>query len=92
MPTYDYKCSKCGKRFEEFHSITAPPLKKCKYCSGKVQRLISPGAGFIFKGKGFYATDYRKPGYKEKQESEKPKACAVEKTQSCKGCPKADKP
>jgi putative FmdB family regulatory protein len=91
MPTYEYKCLKCGKLFEEFQPITSKPLKKCKYCSGKVQRLISPGAGFIFKGNGFYATDYRKADYKKQQESERPKACTAEKTSSCKGCPKADK-
>jgi putative FmdB family regulatory protein len=91
MPTYEYKCSKCGKQFEEFQSITAKPISKCKYCSGRVRRLISPGVGFIFKGTGFYATDYRKPDYKQKQEKEQPKTCTAEKTPSCKNCPKADK-
>jgi putative FmdB family regulatory protein len=92
MPTYEYRCSRCGKQFEEFQSIIAEPLKRCKYCQGKVQRLISPGAGFIFKGKGFYATDYRKPDYKKQQDSEKPKAaCVSEKSPSCKACPNTNK-
>lgn len=91
MPTYEYKCLKCGKHFDEFQPMTSAPLKKCKYCSGRVERLISGGAGFIFKGTGFYATDYRKPDYKQKQEKEKPKTCTAEKTPSCKNCPKADK-
>jgi putative FmdB family regulatory protein len=92
MPTYEYKCLKCGKHFDEFQPITSAPLKKCKYCSGRVKRLISAGAGFIFKGTGFYATDYRKPDYKQKQEKEKekPKTCTAEKTPSCKNCPKVN--
>ncbi len=65
MPTYEYACRKCGLVFEEFQSITAPPLKKCrkKGCDGEVRRLISPGAGFLFKGNGFYQTDYRSDSY-----------------------------
>ena len=60
MPTYEYACSACGHRFEEFQSIKAAPTKKCPVCKkNKVQRLISAGAGFIFKGSGFYETDYR---------------------------------
>jgi putative FmdB family regulatory protein len=90
MPTYEYKCSKCGKQFEEFQPITAKPLTKCKFCSGKVRRLISSGAGFIFKGSGFYSTDYRKPDYKQKQDKDNPKACTADKTPSCKNCPKVN--
>lgn len=61
MPTYDYLCSKCGHKFEKFQSITAGTLKKCPEC-GKMslQRLIGTGSGIIFKGSGFYETDYRK--------------------------------
>lgn len=66
MPTYDYLCQECGHRFEEFQSITAKPLKKCPSCSKpKLQRLIGTGAGVIFKGSGFYQTDYRSEGYKK---------------------------
>ncbi len=65
MPTYDYECSKCGHRFEVFQSMTDEPKKRCPECKGKVQRLISGGAGIIFKGSGFYQTDYRSDGYKK---------------------------
>ena len=65
MPTYDYKCEACGSAFERFQSITAAPIKKCPSCGkNKVRRLIGPGAGLIFKGSGFYITDYRSEGYK----------------------------
>lgn len=64
MPTYDYACSACGHRFEEFQSISAEPLKKCPACKkSKLERLIGPGAGVIFKGSGFYQTDYRGGSY-----------------------------
>ena len=66
MPTYEYKCDACGHAFEKFHSITAAPVKKCPVCGkNKVRRLISMGAGLIFKGSGFYITDYRDAGYKD---------------------------
>ncbi len=60
MPTYDYKCDKCGYVFEEFQSMSEKPLTKCPKCSGRVHRLIGAGAGLIFKGSGFYLTDYKK--------------------------------
>ena len=60
MPTYEYECRKCGHTFERFQSITAPPVKTCPKCKGKVARLLSGGAGIIFKGSGFYQTDYKK--------------------------------
>ncbi len=67
MPTYEYQCQKCGHTFEEFQSIKAEPLAKCakKGCRGKVRRLIGAGAGLLFKGSGFYITDYRSEGYKK---------------------------
>ena len=65
MPTYEYQCQNCGHEFEEFQSITAKPLKKCPECKKmKLQRLIGGGAGLIFKGSGFYITDYRSDSYK----------------------------
>jgi len=72
MPTYDYICENCEYQFERFQSITARPIRKCPKC-GKVslQRLIGAGAGVIFKGPGFYQTDYRSESYKKAQESEK---------------------
>lgn len=81
MPTYDYKCRACGHEFEELQSITAQYLKKCPKCRKlKLKRLIGTGAGIIFKGSGFYETDYkRKPEpktedkQKETKMEEKPK-------------------
>lgn len=65
MPTYDYKCNACGHAFEKFHSIMAAPVRKCPKCDKrKVKRLVGTGAGMIFKGSGFYITDYRSEGYK----------------------------
>ncbi|HTL70246.1 MAG TPA: FmdB family zinc ribbon protein [Candidatus Eisenbacteria bacterium] len=61
MPTYDYRCLKCKKTFEQMQKMSDPPLKKCVRCGGKVERLIGAGAGLIFKGSGFYITDYKKP-------------------------------
>ncbi|HTY87603.1 MAG TPA: FmdB family zinc ribbon protein [Candidatus Acidoferrum sp.] len=73
MPTYEYICEKCGFEFETFQSISAPPLKRCPPGScprqpwgrGRVKRKISAGAGLLFKGSGFYITDYRSEGYKQ---------------------------
>jgi putative FmdB family regulatory protein len=71
MPTYDYKCDACGHAFEQFQSITADPIRKCPKCGKmKVKRLIGTGAGLIFKGSGFYITDYRDQGYKDKAKAE----------------------
>lgn len=82
MPTYEYACTACGHKFEEFQSISAKPIRKCPECGkNKVQRLISAGAGFIFKGSGFYATDYRSDSYK-----------AAAKSEASNGKPAGDKP
>ena len=65
MPTYDYTCEACGHAFEKFQSITAAPVRKCPACGkNRVKRLIGTGAGLIFKGGGFYQTDYRSDTYK----------------------------
>jgi putative FmdB family regulatory protein len=71
MPTYEYICDNCHYEFEHFQSIKARPIRKCPKC-GKlsVQRLIGAGAGIIFKGSGFYETDYRSDSYKKAKESE----------------------
>ena len=71
MPTYEYECTKCGERFERFQSITEEPIKRCPTCQGKVRRLIGTGAGIIFKGSGFYATDYRSSSYQSSAQKEK---------------------
>ncbi len=59
MPTYEYICKSCGYEFEEFQSISAEPIKICPRCKGRVERKISAGAGLVFKGSGFYITDYK---------------------------------
>ena len=68
MPTYDYKCGKCHDVFEYFQNMTDKPLVKCPKCNGKIRRLVSGGSGLIFKGTGFYKTDYVKPNSKETNE------------------------
>jgi len=72
MPTYEYECEKCGQVFEQFQSITAEPLKICPKggCGGTVHRLLSGGGGFLFKGSGFYSTDYRSDSYKKGAKSD----------------------
>ncbi|MCH8012345.1 MAG: zinc ribbon domain-containing protein [Candidatus Marinimicrobia bacterium] len=67
MPTYEYKCNECGHIFEKLQSITDEPLKECPLCRGKIRRLIGGGAGLIFKGSGFYITDYKNVGDKSKK-------------------------
>ena len=85
MPTYDYKCNNCGYHFEEFQSMTAAPLTACPQCCGHVQRLIGTGNGFLFKGSGFYITDYRSDSYnKGKQKEEKPSSTSTKKKSSAK--------
>ena len=71
MPTYDYICENCGNAFEQFQSITARPLRKCPECAKmKLRRLIGSGSGVIFKGSGFYETDYRSDSYKKAEKKE----------------------
>jgi putative FmdB family regulatory protein len=71
MPTYEYKCDACGAEFERFQPITADPIKRCPECGkAKVRRLIGTGAGLIFKGSGFYITDYRDKSYTDKAKAE----------------------
>src|SRR5271168_261196 len=71
MPTYEYKCDACGNEFEKFQTMSSEPIRKCPKCGkNKVRRLISAGAGLIFKGSGFYITDYREKGYSEKAKAD----------------------
>jgi putative FmdB family regulatory protein len=71
MPTYDYQCAACGHRFEHFQSMTSKVLRKCPSCGkSKLERLIGAGAGFLFKGSGFYITDYRSDSYQAAQKAE----------------------
>ena len=72
MPTYDYVCDECGHAFELFHSITEPAKKKCPSCGKmKLRRLIGPGAAVLFKGSGFYQTDYRSESYRKAAKADK---------------------
>ena len=72
MPTYGYECQGCGHEFEKFQNMSANSLRKCPECGErKLQRLIGPGAGVIFKGSGFYETDYRSESYKKAAEADK---------------------
>jgi putative FmdB family regulatory protein len=82
MPTYEYSCEKCGKTFETFQSMRDEPLRECtkelcrqeKWGHGKLKRLLGTGAGLIFKGSGFYITDYRSDSYKEGAKKDAPAA------------------
>src|SRR3954466_13007349 len=75
MPTYDYSCDACNHEFEVFEPITAQPQKKCPKCKkNRLRRLFGAGAGLIFKGSGFYQTDYRSESYKKAADAEKPKS------------------
>jgi putative FmdB family regulatory protein len=71
MPTYEYECNSCSHRFEKFQGISDPPLKRCPKCRHKIRRLLGTGGGLIFKGSGFYQTDYRSDNYKKGMNSEK---------------------
>jgi putative FmdB family regulatory protein len=90
MPTYEYICEKCGHEFEQFQSISAKPLDECpkevcaqkRWGKGKVRRAISGGAGLLFKGSGFYITDYRSDTYKEAAKKDSPPAPGTDKKPS----------
>jgi putative FmdB family regulatory protein len=98
MPTYEYSCQKCGQTFEAFQSMRDEPFRECpkelcrlpKWGHGKVKRLPGTGAGIIFKGSGFYTTDYRSQSYKEAAKKESaPKTAAAEKSAGSKEAAKA---
>jgi putative FmdB family regulatory protein len=75
MPTYDYVCDACGHKFEEYQSMTAKFLRKCPVCKKpKLRRLLGTGAAIIFKGSGFYQTDYRSESYKSGAKADENKA------------------
>lgn len=104
MPTYEYVCEKCGHEFEAFQSMSAKPLKNCpqdvcikkQWGRGRVKKKISSGAGLLFKGSGFYITDYRSENYKQsaktaKTAGETKPAAATEAKPAPKPAPKAEK-
>lgn len=70
MPTYEYECNSCGHRFERFQAITARPVCGCPRCKRTAKRLISAGVGALFKGSGFYSTDYRSASYRKRAAAE----------------------
>lgn len=77
MPTYEYLCESCGKRFDHFQQMSDPPLKRCLCCHrGKVKRQFGTGAGIIFKGGGFYCTDYRSENYRKGAKQDHPATSA----------------
>jgi putative FmdB family regulatory protein len=83
MPTYDYKCDKCEHEWELFQSITADAVKSCPECkSRKARRVIGPGAGILFKGSGFYQTDYRSDSYKKGAAADKKDQSSATKSES----------
>jgi len=95
MPTYEYKCENCNHLFEHFQSMTSKPLRKCPECGkNKLNRLIGSGAGIIFKGTGFYQTDYRSENYKKAASSDKksPSTTTEKKDTSTKEAKKESKP
>ena len=73
MPTYEYECGKCRKRFEVFQRMTEEPLKDCPDCRSEIRRLVGTGAGIIYRGAGFYTTEYRSKSYKKREKEEKEK-------------------
>lgn len=79
MPTYEYECRKCGHRFSEFQKITDPPIVNCPKCRGRrtVEQLISGGSGLVFKGSGFYITDYKNAGSKPESKGTEKSDAAV---------------
>lgn len=70
MPTYEYRCRECGRRFDVFQRMSDAPVAACAECGGNAERLMSGGAGLLFKGEGFYITDYRSDAYKKKAEKD----------------------
>jgi len=70
VPTYEYQCEKCSHRFEASQSIKDAPLAECPRCGGRIKRLIGGGVGFLFKGSGFYSTDYRSASYRKRAKEE----------------------
>ncbi len=99
MPTYEYHCEKCGQDFEASHAISAPPLKVCppelcvrkKWGRGRVTKKIGAGAGLLFKGGGFYITDYRSEGYKQAAKKDSAPAKSETKPEAKPAAPTAKK-
>ena len=92
MPTYEYICENCGYEFEQFQAIKAKPIRKCPVCGKReLKRLIGSGSGVIFKGSGFYQTDYRSESYKKGEKSEKSSTAEKETKTKSKDSKSVDK-
>lgn len=90
MPTYEYKCRKCGNLFDQFQKMTAKAAAKCPKCGAKAERQLSGGAGLVFKGSGFYLTDYGRAGQsKPSAEGDKAEKPATEKKTSSESKPES---
>ena len=96
MPTYEYECRKCHKPHEAFQSITAKPLTKCPRpkCGGRLKRLFGSGSGsgFLFKGSGFYITDYRSKSYQDAKKKDQPSSPSSPSSCTPSGCDKPSCP
>ena len=92
MPTYEYECGDCGHSFEAFQAMSDEPLKTCPECGKEVRRLIFGGAGVIFKGSGFYVTDRKGSGGKDKGAGDKAACASCPAASSGAGCPAAAVP
>ena len=95
MPTYEYRCRECGNEFEKFQRMSEEPVAECPACGKPAERLLSGGAGLLFKGSGFYITDYRSDGYKQAAKaddggSSKPSESKSEKKGETKSEPKSE--
>ena len=91
MPTYDYECDACDHRFDAFQAMSDDPLKKCPKCGKKkLRRLFGAGAGLIFKGSGFYLTDYRSESYKQAAAADKPSDSSATSSAESKSASKAE--
>ncbi|MCS7180679.1 MAG: zinc ribbon domain-containing protein [bacterium] len=94
MPTYDYECKNCGYKFEKFQKMTEEALKICPECKNdSLRRLVGIGGGIIFKGPGFYTTEYRSEEYKRREKEEKgltssSSSCSTCSSSSCSTCKK----
>ncbi|AXA37097.1 MAG: zinc ribbon domain-containing protein [Candidatus Hydrogenedentota bacterium] len=84
MPTYEYACTSCGEEFEYFQRMSEEPKKVCEKCGGRLERLVSSGSGLIFKGSGFYITDYKRSGNGSSKETKSGENKSAEKTDSSK--------
>lgn len=94
MPIYEYQCIDCGKIFEELQSFSDKPIEECPFCRGKVKRLVSKSVGFVFKGSGFYSTDYRSSKSDSTSSSSSCSSCTSNSCSTCgsSGSSSNDKP